>query len=105
MNGEFKYLFSPLRVGNITVKNRILQTAHQTNLNKKGTQVSDPYIEYLRERAKGGAGTIVTEIQSVHPTSDSFTGNICAFDENVIPSYKRLTEAVHEYDAKIFFLT
>jgi mycofactocin system FadH/OYE family oxidoreductase 2 len=103
-NGQFKYLFSPFKIGNITVKNRIIQTAHKILPCREGV-TGDQYIEYMRERAKGGVGAIVTEVMSVHPTSDNFPGvpgDVMAFDENVIPQFKKLAHAIHEYDAKIF---
>ncbi len=101
MYGQFKLLFSPLRLGQVTVPNRISFSAHLTNLSDHNLP-SERWQYYLVERAKGGAGLIITEEQSVHPTDHAYEKLIDAFKPEVIPGYKKLTRAVHEYETKIF---
>ncbi len=101
MYGQFKYLFSPLRIGNITVPNRISFSAHLTNLAEHNLP-SERQMYYLAERAKGGAGLIITEEQSVHPTDRAYEKLIDAYRPEVIPGYRRICRAVHEYETKIF---
>jgi 2,4-dienoyl-CoA reductase (NADPH2) len=98
---QFKYLFSPLKIGSVTVPNRIVFSAHLTNLSENNL-VGDRLINYYAERAKGGCGLIITEEQSVHPTDHAYEPLIHAFHEEVVPGYKKLTQAVHAYGAKIF---
>ena len=50
---EFKYLFSPLKIGSVVVPNRIHFAAHMTNFGED-QQISDRHIYYYTERAKGG---------------------------------------------------
>jgi 2,4-dienoyl-CoA reductase (NADPH2) len=59
----FPTLFSPLRVGPVTLKNRIVFTAHHTNLADDAP--STALAAYYQARAAGGAGLIVVEIASV----------------------------------------
>jgi mycofactocin system FadH/OYE family oxidoreductase 2 len=101
MYGQFKYLFSPLRIGSATVPNRISFSAHLTNLSEHNLP-SERYMYYLAERAKGGAGLIITEEQSVHPTDHAYEKLIDAFKPEVIPGYRKICRAVHEYETKIF---
>ncbi len=101
MHGQFKYLFSPLQIGRITVPNRISFSAHLTNLAENGLP-SERQMHYLVERAKGGSGLIITEEQSVHPTDHSYEKLIDAYKPEVVPGYQRICRAVHEYDTKIF---
>lgn len=98
---NYTYLFSPLKIGNVTVKNRVVFSAHMTNNGKSGV-VTDKHIAYYTERAKGGVGLIITEEQSVHPTDRAYEKLIDAFMPTVIPGYKKLTEMVHSYGTKIF---
>jgi mycofactocin system FadH/OYE family oxidoreductase 2 len=98
---QFKYLFSPLKIGSVTVPNRIVFSAHLTNLSENNL-VGDRLVNYYAERAKGGCGLIITEEQSVHPTDHAYEPLIHAFHEEVIPGYKKLTQAVHNYGAKVF---
>jgi len=101
MYGQFKYLFSPLQIGRITVPNRISFSAHLTNLAEHNLP-SERQMYYLAERAKGGAGLIITEEQSVHPTDHSYEKLIDAYKPEVVNGYRRICRAVHEYETKIF---
>ncbi len=101
MYGQFKYLFSPLQIGKITVPNRISFSAHLTNLAERNLP-SERYMYYLAERAKGGAGLIITEEQSVHPTDHAYEKLIDAYKPEVVPGYRRICRAIHEYETKIF---
>lgn len=65
-------------------------------------QISDRHINYYRERSKGGVGLITTEELSVHPSDHPYEKLVDAFEPHVIPGYKKLTRAIHEYDTKIF---
>lgn len=58
----FPTLFSPIRVGPIAIRNRIVITAHGTSEAFRHHGM-DPagYIEYLRRRAAGGAGLIICQ--------------------------------------------
>ncbi len=98
---QFPHLFSPLEIGRVTVPNRISFSAHLTNLADDGLP-TDRLAGYLAARARGGAGLIITEEQSVHPTDRAYEHLIEAFRPEVIPGYKRLTQAVHAFDTRIF---
>ncbi len=98
---QFPNLFSPLQIGRVTVANRISFSAHLTNLSVDGLP-SEALTAYLAARARGGAGLIITEEQSVHPTDRAYERLIEAFHPEVIPGYKQLTREVHKYDTRIF---
>jgi mycofactocin system FadH/OYE family oxidoreductase 2 len=101
MYGQFKYLFSPLQIGRTVVPNRICFSAHLTNFAEKDLP-SERHVYYLAERAKGGSGLIITEEQSVHPTDHAYEKLIDAFNPEVVPRYRKICNAVHEYETKIF---
>lgn len=98
---QFPHLFSPLRIGRVTVPNRVSFSAHLTNLAADGLP-TQRLMDYLAARARGGAGLIITEEQSVHPTDRAYERLIEAFRPEVLPLYKRLTGAVHAFDTRIF---
>ncbi len=98
---QFPLLFSPLRLGQVTVPNRISFSAHLTNL-AEDSLPTDRLMHYLAARARGGAGLIITEEQSVHPTDRAYEHLIEAFRPEVIPGYKKITRAIHQYDTRIF---
>ena len=53
MAGQFPHLFSSIKIRNMTVRNRIVNTAHGTNF-ASDRLVTDQHIYYHVERAKGG---------------------------------------------------
>ena len=98
---EFRYLFSPLKIGTVVVPNRIHFAAHMTNFGED-QKISDSHIFYYRERAKGGCGLITTEELTVHPTDHAYDKLVDAFDPDVIPGFRNLTRVIHEFDTRIF---
>lgn len=96
----YKYLFSPLTVGRITLKNRIVFAAHLTNY-AANQLPSDAHVAYYEARAKGGAGLIITEEHSVHPSDWPYEKMIHGFQPEVVGRYRKITEAVHRHDTTI----
>lgn len=97
----FKFLFSPLKIGGITVPNRICFSAHTTNFVTHGL-VNDRQMAYYEERARGGCGLIILGELSLHSSDRPYEQMIEAYDRKVIPGWQRLTSAIHQYDTKIF---
>ncbi|HEX6484327.1 MAG TPA: mycofactocin system FadH/OYE family oxidoreductase 2 [Ktedonobacteraceae bacterium] len=101
MAGQYQYLFTPIRVGQTVIPNRIVFAAHLTNLaeeNMPGPRLT----AYYAERARGGCGLIITEEQSVHPSDWAYQKLIHGFDPQVVPYYRRMTRAVHDQGTRMF---
>ena len=100
---EFAKLFTPIRVGNVTLRNRIASTAHVPGFADKGYP-TEQYCRYHAEKARGGVGlTITGGSTSVHPTSPATELSLVANrDDSIIPYYRNLADAVHEHNAAIF---
>ena len=96
-----RLLWSPLQIGPVTVRNRIVFAAHLTNYAIDG-RPSEQHAAYYAERAAGGAGLIITEEHSTHPTDWPYEKLIHGFERDVIPGYRRITEAVHRHRVPIF---
>ncbi len=95
----FQHLFSPIRIGEIEVPNRIVSTGHHTYL--AGGAPSPELIAYHKARAEGGAGLIVTEIVAAHESA-GFSSQLLRADRSGAPAFKALADAVHGAGAKIF---
>lgn len=95
-----RLLFTPFRLGNLTLRNRVVFSAHLTNY-AEGFMPSERHAAYYRERAIGGAGLIITEEHSVHPTDHPYEKLIHAFHPEVVPGYQRITRAVHAEGAHV----
>src|SRR3954454_17217697 len=96
-----RYLWSPLAIGPITTRNRIVFSAHLTNYARDG-RPTEQHAAYYGARAEGGAGLIVTEEHSTHPTDWPYEKLIHGFHRDVIPGYRMITEAVHRHRTPIF---
>jgi len=97
----FQYLFSPLKIGKVEVKNRLSFQPHLTNF-AVNCHPSERHMHYWGERAKGGVGLIITEEMSVHPTDMAYEKLIDVYHHTVIPGFRKITDFVHSYDSKIF---
>lgn len=91
---NFPTLFSPITIGSLTLRNRIVSTGHETHLNEKG-RIGDRMIAYHEARARGGAGLIVTEVALVHPSAVFVADPIRVDSDACIPGYRDLAEVVH----------
>ncbi len=97
---QFQHLFTPLKIGSFTVRNRIVSTAHLTGFADRGLP-SERHLNYWVSKAKGGIGLIVTEDQAVHPSAATDHFVIQAYRDECIEPFRRITSAVHEHGAKI----
>jgi mycofactocin system FadH/OYE family oxidoreductase 2 len=99
-SSRYPLLFSPLRLGPITVANRIVFSAHLTNYAEDGLPTAQ-HAAYYAARAAGGAGLIITEEHSVHPTDWPYEKLIHGFHPEVVPGYRHITDAVHRHGTPI----
>jgi mycofactocin system FadH/OYE family oxidoreductase 2 len=96
-----RYLWTPLALGPAVTRNRIVFSAHLTNYACDG-KPTQQHADYYAERARGGAGLIITEEHSTHPTDWPYEKLIHGFHRDVIPGYRRITDAVHRHHTPIF---
>lgn len=97
----FPRLFSPIRLRNTEIRNRILSTGHQTYLAKDGLPGED-FVAYHQARAKGGAGLIVVDAARFHATGFTDSPELIVASDDCIPGLKSLADAVHHHGARIF---
>ena len=97
----YRYLWSPLQLGPVEVRNRIVFSAHLTNYARNGLP-TDQHAAYYAARAAGGTGLIITEEHSTHPTDWPYEKLIHGFHREVIPGYRKITDAVHRHRVPIF---
>ena len=101
MSNGFAYLFTPLQIGKIEVKNRFVFLPHATGFVSSDGLPEERQLRYLEERARGGVGLIIEAGPAVHETSQAFAvAN--GWDERIVPILERIASAVHKQGAKIF---
>ena len=98
---NFAHLFSPISVGNVTLKNRIFSTGHMTMMVRNG-QPTDDLIAYHEARARGGAGLIIMEASRPHPSAVSGSQSIDASRDDCIPGFAKIAQAVNGHGCRLF---
>ena len=101
LSDSFPNLFSPLTIRGVTLRNRIMSTGHETGI-VGANGINDELIAYHRARAAGGAGLIVVEVASIHPTGTYVRHGIQLYEDASIEGYRKLAEAVHAEGATLF---
>ena len=96
-------LFEPGRIGNLEIKNRIVMTAMGCSLAEINGEAGARITKYYADRARGGAGLIITEITRVDDETGVGTPNqLSVTNTHVIGQLHHLVETVHAYDTKLF---
>lgn len=91
------HVHTPIRIGAVEVKNRVVRTAHSTAIG--GGVLSDDLIAYHEARARGGVGLTVVEAMSVHPSSIS-TLNI--IDPSLAERYPMMMDRLRPHGMRVF---
>src|SRR5215470_5686605 len=102
MAHDFRHLFTPLRVGQLVLKNRIFSTAHAEAMAEDG-KPGRRLAAYHEAKARGGAAlTMIGGSTSVHPSSPASAWNMIAnHDDSIAPAYRAVAEAVHRHDCLV----
>ena len=96
-------LFTPMNIGPVTIKNRLVMTAMCVGLAHHDGAVSDALAAYYEERAAGGAGLIITECTRVNETDAvAYPSMLSMSHDRYIEPLRRAAERVHAHGAKLF---
>ncbi len=97
----FDLLFSPVKIGALTLKNRLITSAMESCYCDDNGNITQRYIDYVTARAKGGWGMLTTELTSVSKDGRAFL-HCCEFwSDDFIAGHRLVTGAAHRYGAKI----
>ncbi len=95
-------LFSPVRIGGLELKNRLAMAPMGVELGDEHGGVTEALIAYYEERARGGAGLLITENTSAaYPWGANSQHELAFSEDRFLPGLARLTERVHAHGAKI----
>src|SRR3546814_9324121 len=100
MAHEESKLFSPLKIGEKTVKNRLVvapMSRHRAALSGVPTELN---VEYYRQRAS--AGLIVTEGTAPSAMSRGYLLTQGLYEDAHVEGWRRVTDAVHGGGGTIF---
>jgi len=95
-------LFEPTKIGSMTLKNRIVLPAMETNFGSVDGFVSSRLVEYLEERAKGGVSLIIVQTTSVdHPRGKATQLQISIDDDKYLEGLSELAGAIKRCGARV----
>jgi 2,4-dienoyl-CoA reductase-like NADH-dependent reductase (Old Yellow Enzyme family)/thioredoxin reductase len=94
-------LLQPYRLKHLTLRNRIMSTAHEPSYSEDGLPKAR-YRLYHAEKAKGGIALTMTAGSAVvAPDSPSAFGNLHAYRDEIVPWLRELADACHEHGAAV----
>ena len=102
MNKHYPNLFSPIRVGNVTLKNRVVMSAMDTCYTALDGTLTEQQAAHYLERAKGGVGMIVTEVAPIDwPGGKTSRREVRFNNTEVTCEWAGLVQRVHSFGTKI----
>jgi 2,4-dienoyl-CoA reductase-like NADH-dependent reductase (Old Yellow Enzyme family) len=87
-------LFDPLRVGDLTLRNRIIMAPLTRQRASEGRVPNDLMLEYYTQRAD--AGLILTEATSVTPQGVGYADTPGLWSTEQVKGWRKITAAVHD---------
>ena len=97
---ESQHLFTPVRIGAVELRNRIVMAPMTRNRAGEGLAPTKLNATYYAQRAS--AGLIVTEASQVSPRGVGYPSTPGIHTDEQVDGWRRVVEAVHERGGKIF---
>jgi 2,4-dienoyl-CoA reductase-like NADH-dependent reductase (Old Yellow Enzyme family) len=94
-------LLSPIQIGPVQVKNRVVSTAHSAFLDfyRPGSD-GERYMAYQERRAAGGTGLIIMTAMHVHPSSQ--IPNHFMYDpDDMAIKFRKISDRLHAHGARV----
>ena len=99
---EYKNLLNPIKVGSITLRNRLVMPGMSDHFGSKTSEYLGYCKDYYQERAKGGTGLIITSFCFIDQAGQAEPCQLRCYDMAHLPALKRISDGVHNYGGKIF---
>src|SRR5512135_2603554 len=95
-------LFTPIRIGALTIPNRFVRSATHEYLADDEGRVSDRLVELDRRLAEGEVGLIITGHAYVQPSGKASPRQIAAYDDRYLDGLALIPAAVHGHPSLVF---
>ena len=102
MNSAHDILFSPIRIGTLSLPARLFKTATAETRASADGFVTDAVLDFYEPMARAGTPLIITGNIYISRQAKSAPFQLGADDDNKIPGLARLVAAVHAHGAKMF---
>jgi 2,4-dienoyl-CoA reductase (NADPH2) len=100
---KFEKLFSPIKIGQLTLKNRLMRSAHETSFPTFENGMTEQYKAYYEARAKGGVALCTVESPILaYPLGGAHMDRLRIDDDKYIKGWSELVQVIHKYDCRTF---
>ena len=92
----FEAMFQPIQIGKLTIRNRVLSTAHAEVYATDGGMTTERYVKYYEEKAKGGIGLAICGGSSVVAidSPQQWWSSVNLSTDRIIPHFQNLADAM-----------
>jgi 2,4-dienoyl-CoA reductase-like NADH-dependent reductase (Old Yellow Enzyme family)/thioredoxin reductase len=90
-------LFSPVSIGQVRLKNRVVMAPMVVNFARENGAVSQEFCDFYLARAKGGVGLIILGATYVHPDGKGFKNQLGIHNDALIPSLSEFCQRLHSF--------
>lgn len=98
----YEELFTPMNIGKLTIKNRFVMPAMNSNMHDETHQFNDQAVRYYAARAEGGYGLLITEFLCISEEGLASRTQATIYDDCFIPQLSKIAAAVHAKGGRIF---
>jgi 2,4-dienoyl-CoA reductase-like NADH-dependent reductase (Old Yellow Enzyme family) len=95
-------LFTPVRIGAITVPNRFVRSATHDFMAEDDGSITERNVALFSKLAEGEVGLIITGHAYVNPAGKASPRQIGVHEDRLVESLSRIPPAVHHYPTRIF---
>ena len=106
MKKEYEALFTPLRIGNVEIRNRFAMGPMAMGQLTEHWAYAQESIDYFKERAKGGTGLIITGANFIENRIEKHrkASFPCPLEDpgEYMTQLKKMSDGIHSYGSKLF---
>jgi len=100
-NERYRRVLEPLKVGKLTLPNRIVMPAHTTNYGNQHLPTRQ-HLAYHQARARGGVGTIIFESIRVMKNALGRPQCVGGYLDGIVEAFRPIVDAVHAEGTILF---
>lgn len=98
-----KDIFSPINIGNVTLKNRVVMAAMELGFcNETRGYINQHMLDFFSQHAKGGPGLIIVGGGQIDPVNYTDRDMVCVSEDDAKSGLRQLTDVIHREDCKVF---
>ncbi len=96
-------LFTPIKIGDLEVKNRLVHSATYEAMARETGEVTDELVNKYLTLAKGEVGLIISSHLFVHPLGRAHKYQAGIHSDDMISGLRKVAEVVHQEGGRILF--